>query len=160
MGIIKGRAFLVITLVMALILVSCGTDKPINRYRLRYDCMEPTLHDGDWITTTLVYRELQRRDIVVFTMPSDSGPDGREYKNVRRIVGLPGETIEVKDGEVYIDGTVLTEPYILEKPEYSLEPTLIPENHYFVLGDNRNHSNDSHTFGPITRDSIAGIVIM
>ena len=160
MGIIKGRAFLVITLVMALISVSCGPDKPINRYRIAGAGMEPTLREGDWITATLVYRELERGDIVVFTMPRDSGPDGRELTYVKRIVGLPGETIEVKDGEVYIDGTVLTEPYILEKPEYSLEPTLIPENHYFVLGDNRNHSNDSHTFGPITRDSIVGIVIM
>ena len=114
--------------------------------------MEPTLHDGERVTASSVNRELQRGDIVVYTRPDSNDA-------IKRIIGLPGETIEVKGGQVYIDGTELEEPYLMEQGQTILEePLLIPEGYYFVMGDNRKNSYDSRIHGPIAEDSITGIV--
>ena len=115
--------------------------------------MEPTLHNGDKLTGYPVYRDLQRGDIVVFVSPDNSG-----NTLLKRVVGLPGETIEIKDGQVLINGTVLTETYTAEPLTYTVESTVIPEKNYYMLGDNRNHSSDSHNFGPVPADNVKLIV--
>ena len=70
-----------------------------------------------------------------------------QYPYIKRVIGLPGETVEVRDGLVFINGEPLDEPYIAEPPRYTYGPVTIPEGQYFVLGDNRNLSNDSHEWG-------------
>jgi signal peptidase I len=115
--------------------------------------MEPTLHDGDRVLVFSIHRELKRGDIVICTFPNN--PD---IRMIKRIIGLPGETIEIKDGQVLVNGTALNEPYIKEPPEYSLGPDIISENHYFILGDNRNHSSDSHNSGLVPLENILAIV--
>lgn len=97
--------------------------------------MEPTLSPGDHLVT-LREREYHRGDIVV--VEDDDG-----YV-VKRIVGVPGDEIMVMDGALFIDSAYASEPYILEPMEYVLAPVRVPEGCVFLLGDNRNASNDDH----------------
>jgi len=85
-------------------------------------------------------------------------PDSPTTDYVKRIVGMPGETIEMKGGQVFINGTVLSEPYILEPARNSFETTVIPVGSYFILGDNRNNSNDSRFFGAVPVANIKFII--
>jgi signal peptidase I len=89
---------------------------------------------------------------VVVRLPSEG-----EEPLIKRVVGLPGETVEIREGYVYIDGRLLEEPLISE-PTRAMghEQTVVPPLHVFVLGDNRNHSNDSRSFGPVQIENIVG----
>jgi len=155
--VVKKCVFLAVALAMTLSLSGCaGLSLGGKTYVMGGQSMEPTLRDGDRVTASPVNRELQRGDIVIFSDPLPDANPNIVY--IKRVIGLPGETIEVKDGQVYINGAVLVEPYIAEKPWYSLKTVLIPEDHYFVLGDNRMNSLDSHVYGSIPKDVIQGIV--
>jgi signal peptidase I len=83
----------------------------------------------------------ERGDIIVFKPPAESS---EKSDFLKRVIGLPGEIVEIKDGYVYIDGKPLEEDYLASNPEYYMEPVIVPEGSYFVLGDNRNRSWDSH----------------
>lgn len=115
--------------------------------------MYPTFKGGEAV---LVYRWAyrwhppQRGDIVIF---HPRRFPGEEY--IKRVVGLPGEEVVIRDGAVYINGQRLEEPYIAEPPRYQGR-WVVPEGHIFVLGDNRNHSQDSHVFGPVALDQVVG----
>ncbi|MCX5963602.1 MAG: signal peptidase I [Cyanobacteria bacterium] len=74
----------------------------------------------------------------------------------KRVIGLPGETIEVKGGKVYINGTILKETYINEQPEYEMPQIKVPPKSYYFFGDNRNNAYDSHYWGPVSEDYIIG----
>ena len=103
--------------------------------------MESTLHDRDRvIINKLVYRFglPDRGDIVVF-----KNPDNMEENYVKRVIALPGDTIEIVDGEVYVNGEVLDEPYINEPTKGDFPKAVVPDGTIFVMGDNRNHSQDS-----------------
>ncbi len=93
----------------------------------------------------------QRGDIIVVYPPT-----GTKRQYVKRLIGLPGDTVEVKNQLVYINGTALNEPYINSPPTYTMAARTLPENAYFVLGDNRNHSSDSHFGWTVTRENIVG----
>ncbi len=124
--------------------------------------MLPTIEIGDRIIVSklsyLGSKEPQRGDIVVFTPPEELN---EKYDLVKRVIGLPGDTLEVKDGLVYINGVALEEDYILEAPDYSYGPVTIPQGQYFMLGDNRNNSKDSHMWNYpfIDREAIIGKAI-
>lgn len=114
--------------------------------------MEPTLLPGDRIWTDkllLRFRSLKRGDIVVFDPPV---PSDTPY--IKRVIGLPGERVEVGRGRVWVDGRPLAEAYIAEPPVYQYGPVQIGEDQYLVLGDNRNQSEDGHFFGLISREDI------
>lgn len=104
--------------------------------------------------TRYVFRAPRRGDVIVFKQP-ESAP-GQERDFIKRIIGLPGEVVEVHDETVFIGGKPLDEPYILEKPTYSCQPQRVPPGHYFVLGDNRNNSSDSHIFGAVPKENLIG----
>ncbi len=128
-----------------------------GRFRIQGQSMEPTLHSGEFVITNKISYLLgppQRGDIIVFIAPHGNVPT-REDDYIKRIVGLPGETVTVSGGQVLIDGQPLDEPYILEPPSYMRSWT-VGLDEYFVLGDNRNHSNDSHDWGMLKRDAILG----
>jgi signal peptidase I len=99
----------------------------------------------------------QRGDIITFNPPED-WPNSRNLPFIKRVIGLPGETVEIKAGQVFINGnsTPLEEPYIEKRFTYSMPLLTVPENCYFVLGDNRDISEDSHSYGTISRKSIIG----
>ena len=120
--------------------------------------MNDTLHDGQQIVVNkMVYRlhEPERGDIIVF-YPPNNGKD--EY--IKRIIGLPGESVEIKDGKVYIhkqDGTMmlLTESYV-STPARAFKGETIPTDEYFVMGDNRNNSSDSRGGWTVPFENIIG----
>ena len=115
--------------------------------------MSPNFTTGQFIIVnrlSYLLSQPSRGDVIVFNSPDDPGRDF-----IKRVIGLPGETIAVRDGLVYVDGVPLDEPYIAAPPRYSGEWRLGP-GEYFVLGDNRNDSQDSHTFGPLARGRIVG----
>lgn len=85
-----------------------------------------------------LFSDPKRGDIVIFPYP-----DNEKETYIKRIVGLPGETLEIVDGVLYIDGEIYEEPYLNEPMEGSFGPFTVPEGHYFMMGDNRNHSWDS-----------------
>ncbi len=123
------------------------------RIRVEGSSMEPTLHDGELVVVSrLAYRwaEPERGDIVVFHFPLE--PDRRFIK---RIIGLPGETVVIRDGHVAVDGIDLVEPYIAAAPRYSGEWVVQP-GQVFVLGDNRNNSSDSQTWGAVPVSQLIG----
>lgn len=122
------------------------------------ESMVPTLQVQDRILINkLAYKfnQPQRGDIVVFSLPE------RPYQEyVKRLIGLPGETVKIAGGKVYINGAPLKEPYIKEPPKYEYGPVKIPDNAVFVLGDNRNMSLDSHMWNTwLTLDKIHGRAI-
>lgn len=98
-----------------------------------------------------IFHPPQRGDVVVFRFPQD--PD-RDF--IKRVVGVPGDTVEVRDGTVFINGRAAEENFILERPRYSYGPVKVPEGQYFVLGDNRNNSYDSHVWGMLPEEYIIG----
>jgi len=126
--------------------------KGVKFYEVISGSMEPTLYVGDRIITVKP-ENLKRKDIVVI-----KDVEGNGDILTKRIIGLPGEKIKIKKGDVYINNEKLLEPYIKEKPIYVLVKK-IPENHYFLLGDNRNNSEDSSVWGPVPKELIIGKVV-
>ena len=116
--------------------------------------MEPTLANRallivDTVFTTL--RPFHRGDVVVFRYPRNPTV---EY--VKRVIALPGETVMVAHGYVFVDGSPLDEPYLREPVRYFWGPAKVPDGSVFVLGDNRNSSSDSHVWGPLPVDLVVG----
>ena len=130
-----------------------------QRTQVSGESMETTLSDGDHLIVDKIsyrFRDPERYDIVVFPYRLE---ENTYY--IKRIIRLPGETVQIVDGYVYINGVQLDEHYgneIMEKPGIAAEPVTLGEDEYFVLGDNRNNSQDSRTasVGVIHRDEILG----
>lgn len=115
--------------------------------------MEPTLYGHQRLIIEKLSYHIhppERGDIVVVRVPQFD-----KYL-IKRVIGLPGETLEIKNGIVYIDGRPLKEPYVNGVPRGDYRATVIPEGYVFVMGDNRNNSNDSRAFGPIPIKNIVG----
>lgn len=123
--------------------------------------MLPTLQLQDRVMVNkFIYRfkEPQRGDIIVFR-PPDVINANEDY--IKRVIGLPGEKVEMKNGKVYINDKPLKEPYLAEPLDYEYGPVWVPEDCFLVLGDNRNHSFDSHMWNAwLTRDHIKGKAFM
>jgi len=126
--------------------------KEVRFFEIVSSSMTPTFQPGDRVAT-VKKSLLKRHDIVVL-----KAPKGPMEKLTKRIIGLPGETIEVKDRKVFIDGERLNERYIEEPARYELKEK-IPAGSYFLLGDNRNGSEDSSIWGPVSEKFITGRVI-
>jgi signal peptidase I len=192
-GLAEFLEMLLVTMLLALF----GTTFVVQAFKIPSGSMEPTLLIGDhvfvnkfifegtgaWYEKFLPYRDIRRGDVIVFKFPFDDHP---HY--VKRVIGLPGERLRIVDGDVYINGEFLREPYVVRNPASqdpyadNFPPTdrrvvrfvarrewadqlfdyvhngelIIPPNHYFAMGDNRDLSADSRYWGFVDRDSIMG----
>ena len=145
-----------------------------HNYRVDGSSMVPSFHDGEaLIVNRLAYRTLnlswvpglgldywqpfgtpQQGDVVIFI--AQRVPKERDF--VKRIIGLPGQTVEVRGGRVIVNGVAYEESYIAAPPSYEFKPQVVPPGKLFVLGDNRNNSQDSHLIGMVDQSEVVGRV--
>jgi signal peptidase I len=161
------------------LLVFLAVRASFQNYRVHGHSMDPTLQDGEFLLVNRleysrididklgrfipfldtsgdqkrnVFHGPDRGDIVILEDPRDPSGD----RLVKRVIGLPGEKLEIVNGVVYINGHKLDEPYIKQVPTGNTPPIVLPADEYFVMGDNRNNSDDSRFLGLIPRDLIIG----
>lgn len=157
--------------IIASVLVGFVTACSPARYKTYYipsESMSPTLQVNDRIMADqTIYQTAmpQRGDIVVFRPPAKliemmqgAIKIDSDTVFVKRVIGLPGEVVSVKQGKVYIDNQPLQEAYTLETPDYTWGPMMVPSDSFVVLGDNRNNAFDSHYWGTVPRDHLRGKV--
>jgi len=140
----------------------------IQAFWIPSDSMEPTLHKGDRVLVNkLSYKlhDVNRGDVIVFRRPEaarSANPDDDIEDLIKRVIGLPGDTISTVDGVIHINDDPLPEPYLPEGTRSvmpngeDMAPEVIPEGEFFVMGDNRGNSQDSRYFGTIDEDLIVG----
>jgi signal peptidase I len=149
---------IIATLLIALV-IFLGVQATLESRIVEGQSMEPSLSTSERVMVIKAYYwfgDPQRGDVIIFDSPQD--PD---RTLVKRVIALPGEEVEVRDGQVYITDVngetfPLDEPYIREAPSYTYGPLVLLEDEYFVLGDNRNHSTDSHVWGVLPGENIIG----
>lgn len=125
--------------------------------------MEPTLQINDRLIIDKIsydFAHPQRGDVVVFNPTNTLEKQNFHDAFIKRVVGLPGEKVEVKGGTVYVNDCPLQENYIAAKPDYRWGPVIVAPDSYLVLGDNRNNSYDSHYWGFVPRNRIIGRAII
>lgn len=131
-------------------------------HQVKGNSMHPSFEDNEYLLTNKItyrFKDPQRGEVVIF-----KAPPKKEYDYIKRIIGLPNDTIMINDGKVYINGALLDESDYLDENIYTQpgafssedEEIIIPANHYFVIGDNRTHSNDSREWGYIEKEDIIG----
>jgi signal peptidase I len=123
--------------------------------------MMPTLQRNDRLIVdkwSYYFTAPDRGEIVVFSPTENIKKENPNLKDafIKRIIGLPGDKVEIREGQVYVNDRALQERYIEAPPRYQYGPIVIPSDSYFVLGDNRNNSYDSHFFGVVPRANIIG----
>jgi len=145
----------------------------IQNFRIDGASMEPNLHDGQFLIInrfaycpglhldlpplgidldkTWCVNQPQRGDIIVFQYPRDPSRDF-----IKRVIALPGETVEIRAGDVYVNGQLLPEPFGPNPGSYTAPPLRVGEDEVYVMGDNRNNSSDSHNWGPLPQGYIVG----
>jgi signal peptidase I len=144
------------TLVYALAFAIVLRSYAVASFFIPSGSMEPTLqvHDlliADKLSYKVLKHDPERGDVMIFQYPRD-----RKTDYIKRVIGLPGETVEVREGVVYVNGEALTEHYIAERPTRDFGPELVPSGNYFMMGDNRNHSSDSRVWGFVPRSYFEG----
>jgi len=169
----------VLETVLLTVLIFLMVRAVVQNFKVEGHSMEPTLYNGEYLLInkaiywqidlqplaklfpqaasnqtekTDLFRAPARGDIIVFRAPQS--PD-RDF--IKRVIGLPGERVEVRNGKVFINGQALSEPYIDDPPLYEEQPVVVPPDSYFVLGDHRNNSSDSHVWGVVPRENIIGV---
>jgi signal peptidase I len=118
--------------------------------------MAPQLHDQDRLFINKFaynFEKVERDDVVVFYYPRDT-----QKSYIKRVIGLPGDTVRIVDGRVFVNGTAIAEPYVPERYQdvRSMDEFRVPAGEYFVMGDHRSISSDSRDFGPVARNLIYG----
>jgi signal peptidase I len=125
------------------------------------ESMLPTLHTGDRLVVEKVsyrFSDPEFGDIVVFRPPPELQRRGypEDQAFIKRVIGTPGDTLQIDDGKVYLNGNLLQENYIKEPPVKAFPLIKVPENQYFMMGDNRNDSNDSRYWGFLPKKNMIG----
>lgn len=150
MNLKKHKSFIMAIFAIFIAQVACG--QQYTRVRLDGYSMEPNHPAGTIFTIEAVpLSELERGDLVLVEL------DGVQI--IKRLIGLPNETVYIYDGKIFINGELLVEPYEVIPPLYTLEEIKLDGDTYFILGDNRPDSKDSHSFGPIKGSNIKGRAI-
>ena len=149
----------------------------VQNFKVEGSSMEPTLHTGQYLLVNkAAYLKLdgdllsrlpglkpppalemepfgtpKPGDVVVFRFPRDPQKDF-----IKRIIAGPGDTVQVRNGQIWVNGRLIDEPYLQERPSYTVALQTVPSDNYFVLGDNRNNSSDSHVWVLVPRENIVG----
>jgi signal peptidase I len=136
-----------------------------RRYTVHTKAMEPTFRNGDHVAVFRfwdTFSSPHRKDVVVFTPPPSAASQCHvSGKQVRRVIGLPGETVSEQTGRVLIDGKPLEESYVKRANRDSLSAAWhVPAGEYFLMGDDRSASCDSRTFGAVPKNDIAGRIVL
>ncbi|MDQ3023860.1 MAG: signal peptidase I [bacterium] len=144
------------TLAIAIALALLIRTNAIASFFIPSGSMENTLRRGDLLIADklsykLLHNDPQRGDVMIFRYP-----DNPKLDYIKRVIGLPGDIIEVHDGKVFVNGGQLKETYIKEEPFSTYGPVQVPQEKYFVMGDNRNHSSDSRVWGYVPRKNFEG----
>jgi signal peptidase I len=155
------------TLVLTLIIFLVIQTFVAQPYKVQQQSMELTLEPDQYVLVdklTPRFDDYKRGDIVVFTPPSDwVQDDGTPF--IKRVIGLGGDTVEIRDGGVFINGTELDESYTFGQPDEPAQPTtvsgderrwVVPTGELFLMGDHRANSADSRTFGPVPSEQVIG----
>ncbi len=140
------------TIILAVVLYFL-IDSVVARVRVENISMEPTLMPGQFILVNKLavkLNDIQRGDIIVFHFPQNPKED-----YIKRVIGLPGDSIVIRGNKVFVDNQEITEPYISAEPAYN-GTWVVPEGNLFVLGDNRNQSSDSHSWGYVPINLVVG----
>ena len=144
------------TMVYALAIALVLRSYAVASFIIPSGSMQATLQKHDLLIANkfsykLLHHEPQRGDIMIFKPPHEPKKD-----YIKRVIGLPGDTVEVASGIVYINGEALAETYINEQPREDMAPKVIPEGEFFMMGDNRNHSLDSRAWGTVKQSKLEG----
>jgi len=135
-------------------IIFVGIRLVVQNFRIEGRSMEPNLHSGEYLLVNkMAYRgvgEPERGDIVVFQAWN------QEKDFIKRVVGVPGDELQIRDGCVHINDTCLEEPYLDQATTDAIGPVRLEEGEYYVLGDNRGNSSDSRAYGPLDQDRIVG----
>ncbi|MBM3155065.1 MAG: signal peptidase I [Chloroflexi bacterium] len=151
-----GKLRLLGAIVFALLIILAmwlGLQAGMKGFKVSDISMLPAIHPGDRIVVNKLaysFGDIERGDIIVFFSPL--------YNKdlIKRVTAIPGDRVEVRGGKVYVNGAALEEPYVWQSPGYLMREQTIPADNYFVLGDNRNYSDDSHKGWHVHRGDIAG----
>ena len=139
--------------ILAALLLLLAIFSTLSSFHVEGSSMEPTIHDGQSaikIKAAYWFGDPQRGDVITGNHPYDG------YGLIKRVIALPGEWVQVTRDHVYINGEPLEEPYSQGRNNPIYSRTQVPENSYFVMGDNRNHSTDSRSWGMMPRENITG----
>ena len=142
--------------ILLTVLIYLAVNFATGRFRIEGSSMEPSMQPNQYVLVDKISYRLappRRGDVVVFNYPLAT-----ERDFIKRVIGLPGETVNIRGGVVYVDGVALDEPYIAAPPNYENSWTMGPTE-LFVLGDNRNSSSDSHSWGPLDQQYLVGRAI-
>lgn len=155
----SGKSLLreIIETVLLTVLIYVAVNFATGRFRIEGSSMEPSMHPDQYVLVdklSYMLGDPQRGDVIVFNYPQAT-----ERDFIKRVIGLPGETVAVRGGVVYVNDQALEEPYISAPPTYENTWTMGADE-YFVLGDNRNSSSDSHAWGPLDRQYLIGRAIL
>jgi signal peptidase I len=168
----------IVETILLTLLIFLAVRTVVQNFKVEGASMEPNLHTGEYLLVNkavyfsvdmdevgqllpalnlknkqvvYLFHPPQRGDIIVFRYPKDPSRDF-----IKRVVGTQGDVVEIKGGKVMVNSAVVDEPYLPDHPNYSFGPEKVPADNYFVLGDNRNNSSDSHIWGMVPRDNIVG----
>ena len=147
----------IVETIILTVIIYAAVNFATGRFKVEGSSMEPSIYPNEYVLVDkLSYRlgQPQRGDVVVFNYPRATEKDF-----IKRVIGLPGETVSIANGVVSINGQALKEPYIAAPPVSGGEWTLSP-NQYFVMGDNRNNSSDSRSWGPLDRKYLIGKAVV
>lgn len=147
------------TLILALVLTFVLRTYVVEAREIPTGSMQPTLEIGDRLMVEKVtyrFSGIERGDIVVFAPPPEVQDKDIKLDWIKRVIGLPGDAIEVSHGKVFLNGEPLNEPYIAQEPAYVYSPVVVPAGYVFVMGDNRNNSRDSTEWGFLPTANIKG----
>ncbi|HEY0757131.1 MAG TPA: signal peptidase I [Ktedonobacteraceae bacterium] len=140
------------------ILIFLAIHFTVQNYQISGPSMQNTLHSGQFVLVNklaYLFHQPERGDVIVFHEPDQPGRD-----LIKRIIGLPGDTIVLDGNNVTVDGVQLNEPYITQKYNPGAQSQTVPPNEYFVMGDNRPVSEDSRYFGFVPKDYVVGKAII